>query len=134
LSAMAQCTPFAQGFLLRPLLSVARSEIELAARQLSVEWVEDESNLDTRYDRNFLRQEVLPKITQRWPGFAGAVQRSAHLCAEQESLLDELLSPVLESALQADHSLALAVLCQQSEQARLRLLRMWLASLGQPMP
>jgi tRNA(Ile)-lysidine synthase len=134
LSAMAQCTPFAQGFLLRPLLSVARSEIELAARQLSLEWVEDESNLDTRYDRNFLRQEVLPKITQRWPGFAGAVQRSAHLCAEQESLLDELLSPVLESALQADHSLALAVLCQQSEQARLRLLRMWLASLGQPMP
>ncbi|EOU2462365.1 tRNA lysidine(34) synthetase TilS [Vibrio navarrensis] len=134
LSAMAQCAPFAQGFLLRPLLSVARSEIELAARQLSLEWVEDESNLDTRYDRNFLRQEVLPKITQRWPGFAGAVQRSAQLCAEQESLLDELLSPVLESALQADHSLALAVLYQQSEQARLRLLRMWLASLGQPMP
>ncbi|EHA1125184.1 tRNA(Ile)-lysidine synthetase [Vibrio navarrensis] len=134
LSAMAQCAPFAQGFLLRPLLSVARSEIELAARQLSLEWVEDESNLDTRYDRNFLRQEVLPKITQRWPGFAGAVQRSAQLCAEQESLLDELLSPVLARALQADHSLALAVLCQQGEQARLRLLRMWLSALGQPMP
>ncbi|EJL6397232.1 tRNA lysidine(34) synthetase TilS [Vibrio navarrensis] len=134
LSAMAQCAPFAQGFLLRPLLSVARSEIELAARQLSLEWVEDESNLDTRYDRNFLRQEVLPKITQRWPGFAGAVQRSAQLCAEQESLLDELLSPVLVRALQADHSLALAVLYQQSEQARLRLLRMWLSALGQPMP
>lgn len=134
LSAMGQCMPFAQGFLLRPLLSVARSEIELAARQLSLEWVEDESNLDTRYDRNFLRQEVLPQISQRWPGFASAVQRSAQLCAEQESLLDELLSPVLENALQADHSLALAVLYQQSEQARLRLLRMWLAALGQPMP
>lgn len=48
-----------------------------------------------RYDRNFLRLRVVPLLSERWPHFAEAAARSAMLCAEQESLLDELLSEVL---------------------------------------
>ncbi len=45
----------------------------------------------THTDRNFLRLRVVPLLQQRWPHFAEATARSAALCAEQESLLDELL-------------------------------------------
>ncbi|MDW3553660.1 tRNA(Ile)-lysidine synthetase, partial [Escherichia coli] len=62
------------------------------ARQYDLRWIEDESNQDDSYDRNFLRLRVVPLLQQRWPHFAEATARSAALCAEQESLLDELLA------------------------------------------
>ena len=48
-------------------------------------WIEDESNQDDSYDRNFLRLRVVPLLQQRWPHFAEATARSAALCAEQET-------------------------------------------------
>lgn len=134
LSSMAERMPFSQGQLIRPLLNVRRETIEQYADAIGLDWVEDESNQDTRYERNFLRQQVLPTIMARWPSFASAVQRSASLCADQEALLDELLTPVLQSLRQPDGSVSIPLLSQQSELARVRLLRMWLASLRQPMP
>ncbi|EOB3602374.1 TPA: tRNA lysidine(34) synthetase TilS [Vibrio vulnificus] len=134
LSSMAQQMPFSQGRLIRPLLDVRRQEIERCAHAIGLHWVEDESNQDTRYDRNFLRQQILPALSERWPSFAASVQRSATLCAEQEALLDELLLPVFEQLFGEDQSLAITLLSQQSELARFKLLRMWLAKLGHPMP
>ncbi|WP_428997501.1 ATP-binding protein, partial [Pseudomonas aeruginosa] len=62
--------------------------MEQWARQYDLRWIEDESNQDDSYDRNFLRLRVVPLLQQRWPHFAEATARSAALCAEQESLLD----------------------------------------------
>ena len=134
LSAMPECLPFAQGMLIRPLLEIKRSQIEALALSLNLHWIEDESNQDTRYDRNFLRHHVVPSLSERWPAFHQAVQRSASLCAEQESLLEDLLAPYFQSALAPDNSLNIEVLLTQKPTARLRLLRMWLARLGVMMP
>ncbi len=70
----------------------ARGELEQWALAHGLRWIEDESNQDDSYDRNFLRLRVVPLLQQRWPHFAEATARSAALCAEQESLLDELLA------------------------------------------
>ncbi|MDF4614066.1 tRNA lysidine(34) synthetase TilS, partial [Vibrio parahaemolyticus] len=59
---------------------------------------------------------------------------SASLCAQQEALLDELLSAVFERALQTDLSLSIEELAKHSELARARLIRMWLAKLNTSMP
>ncbi|MGF1740944.1 tRNA lysidine(34) synthetase TilS [Vibrio profundum] len=134
LSAMAACKPFSAGYLLRPLLACTKADIEHYAHTQQLQWVEDESNQDQRFDRNFLRHEVTPALIQRWPGFHQAVQRSATLCAEQEALLNELLAAPFEQALQADLSLSVAVLDNCSERARWQLLRMWFAHLGLLMP
>ncbi len=50
---MAETMPFAGGTLVRPLLNIKREQIEATAKNIGLEWVEDESNQDTRYDRNF---------------------------------------------------------------------------------
>ncbi|WP_045453773.1 tRNA lysidine(34) synthetase TilS [Vibrio campbellii] len=134
LSSMAESMPFAGGTLVRPLLAIKREQIEAVAKEQGLDWVEDESNQDTRYDRNFLRHRIVPELSERWPSIHQAVQRSASLCAQQEELLDELLSAVFERALQSDLSLSIEELATHSELARARLVRMWLAKLNVNMP
>ncbi|AJR07651.1 tRNA lysidine(34) synthetase TilS [Photobacterium gaetbulicola] len=137
LSAMPQCTAFATGWHLRPLLDQPRAAIEQYAHQYSLEWVEDESNRDERYDRNFLRHQITPLLHARWPGIRKAVARSAALCAEQEALLQELLAEQLSKAISADQSLDIACLCADkpgNERRAKALLRYWLAAVGVKMP
>jgi len=57
-----------KGSLLRPLLGVSRAQIEHYARVNELNYLTDSSNDDRRFDRNYLRHEVLPLIEARWPG------------------------------------------------------------------
>jgi len=74
--------------LLRPLLDVPRCDIEAHARAQRLEWIEDESNLDPRPSRNYLRREVLPVLRARFPGVDAALARAAGHFAEAQDLLD----------------------------------------------
>ncbi len=120
--------------LLRPLLAHSRQQLESWAQQHQLSWIEDESNQDVRYERNFLRQQVLPLLKARWPHFASATARSAALCAEQEQLLDELLAESLAELVQPDGSLLIAPLHFLSEARRYALLRRWIGGQGGLMP
>ncbi|HET8609761.1 MAG TPA: tRNA lysidine(34) synthetase TilS [Burkholderiales bacterium] len=75
---------------LRPLLDVPRSEILDYARRHELQWIEDESNADTGYDRNFLRHRILPLIAQRWPAYGATLARSARHLAQAAELLEVL--------------------------------------------
>lgn len=134
LSAMAEDSPFADSRLLRPLLNTPREQLLEHAQRYGLVWIEDESNQDDRYDRNFLRLRVLPLLQQRWPHFSRAVARSASLCAEQEQLLDELLAEELGGLISPEGSLAIAPLMAKSAVRRAALLRRWLAQQEVAMP
>lgn len=134
LSAMAERSEFAGTHLLRPLLGETRASLEHWAQEHHLRWIEDESNQDDAYDRNFLRLRILPALSLRWPHFADATARSARLCAEQESLLDELLSEELESLVSQEGALSIAPLQAMSAVRRGALLRRWLAGHGAQMP
>ncbi|MTH45200.1 tRNA lysidine(34) synthetase TilS [Intestinirhabdus alba] len=134
LSAMAESAPFSGTRLIRPLLSQTRQALGRWAEAYALRWIEDESNQDDAWDRNFLRLRVLPLLQQRWPHFADAAARSAALCAEQESLLDELLAKDLADCMTIQGSLRLAPLMVLSDPRRAAILRRWLASLNAPMP
>ncbi|MCX2956498.1 MAG: TilS substrate-binding domain-containing protein, partial [Candidatus Regiella insecticola] len=95
---------------------------------------EDESNKDRRFDRNFLRQEIIPLLNQRWPHFSQTVTRSASLCAEQEQLLDELLTATLDQWQHTDGSLTTDGLITMSEVKRNAVLRRWLSRNHVSMP
>lgn len=134
LSSMAQVMPFGEAFIVRPMLSVTRAGIEEFARNMGLTWVEDESNQDLRFDRNFIRHQVSPTLTDRWPSFRESVSRSAQLCAEQELLLDELLESPFKQALGDSQSLSIEALFEHSGLLRARLIRMWLSHCKQSMP
>lgn len=125
LAAMPERLAFAGTTLLRPLLGQTRTNLEAWAAIHQLTWIEDESNQDDTYDRNFLRLRVLPVLQQRWPHFARTVARSAKLCGEQEQLLDELLAEQLAASMQKDGSLRIEPLASLSEVRRAALLRRW---------
>ncbi|TAJ78004.1 MAG: tRNA lysidine(34) synthetase TilS [Gallionellaceae bacterium] len=75
---------------LRPLLGVPRSVLLEYARQHALQWVEDESNSDGHYARNFLRHRVFPQLEQRFPAYRDTLSRSAAHFAEAGELLDDL--------------------------------------------
>ncbi len=133
LSAMGTVSEFALGKLLRPLLNVERDAIEAYAIAAKLEWVDDESNQDTSFDRNFLRHQVSPVLKARWPSIAVAASRSAMLCADQESLLSELLEPDYQRCFASDTAY-LAQLATCSELKQKQLLRMWIERQGGLMP
>ena len=90
LGGMPHSRACGDGLLARPLLEASRGELVRFAEARRLAWIEDPSNTDQRFDRNFLRSSVLPALYERWPGLAGAVQRSARLSDEAAFLLDEL--------------------------------------------
>lgn len=134
LSSMARVSPFADSVLIRPLLGESRHALSQWAECHQLRWIEDESNQDDAYDRNFLRLQVLPRLNARWPHFAEATARSAELCAEQEQLLDELLGDELGSLVDEHGALDLPPLQAKSPVFRAAILRRWLARHGAPMP
>ncbi|MBV1921499.1 MAG: tRNA lysidine(34) synthetase TilS [Pseudomonadales bacterium] len=75
---------------LRPLLSISREDLERFAQSEALSWVDDESNADSKYDRNYLRNDVLPLLGNRWPSMLTSISRSARLCSEAQSLADDL--------------------------------------------
>ena len=89
LGAMKMHQPFASGHLIRPLLGCSLADIKGYAQTHDLTWVEDESNADSRFDRNFLRNEVMPLLRSRWPALAQTLSRSASNCQEAQQLLDE---------------------------------------------
>lgn len=78
------------GYLLRPLLNYSRVQLEGYAALFGLNWIEDESNSDQAFDRNFIRHTISPLLKARWPGIAKAVTRSAAICQEQQQILDEV--------------------------------------------
>lgn len=126
LSAMPKEAKFGVGHLIRPLLEINQTELKTYAAQNRLDWIEDESNQDVRFDRNFLRHHVTPVLKNRFPAIEQTVSRSASLCAEQESLVQELLQDKLTQSIDEDNSLDLNVLLDSSLALRHALLRLWL--------
>jgi tRNA(Ile)-lysidine synthase len=119
--------------ILRPLLDVTREEILAYARQRGLKWIEDESNENTYFLRNFLRHEVLPVIAQRFPGYRGTLARSARHLAEASRVLDEVAAADAAGQMEKG-TLAVAALRRLPAARARNLLRYFLARRGASMP
>ena len=90
LSGMPSERPLGRGHLLRPLLNITRAELEAYATEHQLSWIEDPSNQDHQFSRNYLRHQVFPVLTARWPQAVATMARSAAHLSEAQGLLDEL--------------------------------------------
>lgn len=88
---------FGPGWLVRPMLDVDRADIQQYASDHGLSWVDDPSNRDRRFDRNFLRHDVLPRLKSRWPDIAARLQRSAGHAGEASQLLVDLAAIDVET-------------------------------------
>ncbi|MDG1163874.1 MAG: tRNA lysidine(34) synthetase TilS [Porticoccaceae bacterium] len=90
LAGMPAQRALGQGQLIRPLLAASRAELEAYAQAQDLVWVEDESNAEDKFDRNFLRNQVLPVMAQRWPDYRQSLQLSSDQSKEADQLAESL--------------------------------------------
>lgn len=130
LAAMSRSRSLGERIIHRPLLDFTRAELEDYACSHQLTWVNDESNSDDDFDRNYLRNQVMPLLRKRWPSFAQKWQQTAELCAANEALTEELAAQdLLLADFKADligTSIALPYFVSLSVVRRHNLLRSWL--------
>lgn len=131
LAAMPVVADFASGTLARPMLDIARESLLAWAREQNLAWIDDSSNQDLRFDRNYLRHEVLPGLKRRWPAAAGTVARTARHCAEASGLLRAQAADDLKRYTEPGRrSLALQAIRELSGPRAKQLVRYWLTENG----
>lgn len=133
IAAMPALAPLGRGRLARPLLACSRAVLESWVRARGLTWIDDDTNADERFDRNYLRRQVLPAVRRRWPGVGTAVARSARHAAEAQALLAALGQADLERASDGA-SLSVKVLRALSADRRRNVLRLWIAGRGRTLP
>ena len=66
-----------QGWIARPFLDYTRDQLHVYAVQHKLQWIEDDSNSDVNFDRNYIRNQVIPYLQKRWPAVTRTLARSA---------------------------------------------------------
>ncbi|MEG3049065.1 MAG: tRNA lysidine(34) synthetase TilS [Thermomonas sp.] len=132
LAAMRPWRAYANGWLWRPLLDLPREALLAYAREHGLRWLEDPSNADTGFDRNFLRNRVMPLLRERWPHAGDALARSAALGAQASDLLDVEDASALLRAMRDERTLDIPALREIPGERRARILRRWIEGLGLP--
>lgn len=134
LSGMPKIAEFGSGWHARPLLNISQNQIIDYAKLNNLSWVEDPSNQQINYDRNYLRHSVMPELQQRWPSLNKTLSVFASQQAENAELLEVLAEKDLRSSLLEDACLDINQL-NVIENARLRnVLRYWFKMLQKAMP
>jgi len=127
LSAIAKCRKLGKGELHRPLLNVGRQTIENYANKHCLEWVEDPSNIDETFRRNYLRKTIIPQLSTHWPTVVNSISSTSALMKETQSLLVEIAEIDLLNCLDNPNKLNIDAINELSQLRRNNLLRHWYA-------
>ncbi len=118
----------------RPFLNIPRARLEDWARAEGLHWMEDESNADSRYARNFLRNEALPLLRSRWPAATATLAATASRLREADILLDELAAELARGVVDVQQRLLVPQVLLLSPARQRLLLRYWLQQQGFTLP
>lgn len=134
LSAMASQSQLNTVSLIRPLLYVAQADIVAYAKQHQLQWIDDPSNVETRFNRNYIRHNLWPLIEQRWPSAEKTLSRTAQHCAEATELMAELAQQDLPMLLTSKNALSISALLTLSPARQRNVLRYYIESQHYALP
>lgn len=133
LASMSPIRPLANGDLARPLLNVTKEEIYDFAIKTKLTWVEDESNKTSDYDRNFIRNEVLPLLKTRWEKANHSIARSAKHCEVVKQSMQEEDQDLFKQV-SSENKINTIDLKALKRDKQKRVIRFWLKENGALMP
>lgn len=134
LAAISEKTTVGEGDLRRPLLKCTRQAIQTYAMEHGLSFIDDESNANIRYSRNFLRQDILPLLKSRWAGVAPNLARAAEHCRQAQANLNDLAQLDCPSLAEASRVLPLTSLFHLNRARLSNVLRVWLRQNSANMP
>lgn len=130
LSGMVSNRTVGKGELFRPLLNRSKQEIESAARELHIAWVDDPSNLDTGYTRNWIRNELAGVLSDQWPDWKTKLAKTAVRMSEASELVETLAQIDLGRCQLEKDILSLTALSQLSLARKKNVIYHWLNLAG----
>jgi tRNA(Ile)-lysidine synthase len=136
LAAMPRIRPLGDGQIARPFLSLHRTTLEQLAKRYQLQWVEDPSNENVRFERNFLRHSVIPQLLARYPACRETVARSASHCADANDTVQAIALDDFALCNEKNEPNVLSVMQLKSlSEARIRaVIRFWIARAGLKSP
>lgn len=135
LAAMPVISESNQGFHARPMLDFSRAEIEGYARENALGWIDDPSNTDTDFDRNLLRQRIIPDIKQRWSGLGDSLSKVALQQQDVLEIIEAMATLDLSAIVTQQHNiLSIKALRKLSSARQLNALRLWIHQCAEDVP
>lgn len=135
LASIPRKRTFATGFMARPLLTCPQDSLRTYAKAHGLSWIEDPSNADTRFDRNFIRQEILPLLRTRWPAATQTLSRAAMRSAAASQTLQDVAFDDLELVrMTGSNELSIAALNALPRERVYNTIRLWVRQAGMRMP
>jgi len=126
LSSMSFETPFGTKKIVRPLLKKTKKELILWAQDRNLDWIEDFSNLNINYDRNFIRHNIIPIFEKRWPFFIKNCFRSTIICQQETNLLNQFLQEKIDNLIKFNGSLNIENFKKMKKSICIALIRYWI--------
>ena len=133
LASMPAYTVFGRGHLARPMLQVTADRVRDFAKHRRLQWIDDPSNLNDGFDRNLLRNQVMPLLKARWPSIATSISRSASHCADAMTINRVFTDGVLGERINK-RVLPIQTLTGYSITENKTMLRCWIGHHGFSMP
>lgn len=125
LASMPSVREFAKGRLLRPLLPYTRQTLENYAEFHQLKWIDDETNQNLGFSRNYLRHQIMPLLRSRWPGIVNSLGRTAEHCQQAQENLDDLAKIDCPALTVLTNQLPIAELTILSKARLSNVLRVW---------
>lgn len=135
LASMPAIKTFGHGYHVRPLLGFSQRLLREYAEHHELAWVEDPSNADTGFDRNYIRREVMPGLMRNWPNVNEALSRAAGLQQDALELIDHMAAIDLAAvSTQQRGGLSISGLSRLSVARQYNVLRYWINAAGYDRP
>ncbi|WP_343187998.1 tRNA lysidine(34) synthetase TilS [Buchnera aphidicola] len=126
LSSMKILIPFFHTFLMRPFLQYLKKDILKIALKNKLSWIEDETNQNIKYERNFIRHKILPIFQNKWSYFLKNCYISIKILEKERKILLMLLQKKLKKYLDINKNLNLNLFSQLKSNFQNSLLRLWI--------
>lgn len=127
LSSMSFKTLLGNKEIVRPFLEKTKKELKLWAKNNNLNWIEDFSNYDIYYDRNYIRYKVIPVLEEKWPFFLKNCLRTIKICREETNLLNDFLFEKMHNLIQFDYSLNINNFKNIKKEMCTAIIRRWIA-------
>jgi len=125
LSGPIKSRKLGEGILLRPWLDYSKSILISYLVDRELNYIEDESNASNHQDRNFIRNEILPLVSKRWPNANSQIQQTSSIIAQHLDVHEKLIYAQFPDTL-FEPSLSIESIKSLDEGMRNEVIRHWI--------
>lgn len=134
LAAMLPLTPWRHSIIIRPFLQQTKACLQAYAIDHGLQWVNDDSNDNQAFSRNYIRHQVMPLLKARWPGVVNNLVRTTTHCQQAKINLRHLAYQDCPELKNDTRSLSLTAIQQYPFERLTNILRVWIGNCGIKLP